>query len=443
MKAPTTWAEGVGGGAAAAMTSSSRRRSSQTGTSSSRERHRTNASGTGGTGRKCPTSSSTYHPDTTTSSSSSGDNPLALSGSAMGVDLSRGVSREEILRRRNKLAALNESMSSERAVMSTSQRSDLGQHELLKDSDGGGGGGKMKRVGSEDALGASVDSNSAGSLPLAMRELSIEIGVGPTSSPQEPGASAGQTYVEYEGKLNDGSGSDRREGVRKQSSSREPSSRTIQSKSTAHSRSTTDSATTAAMKNSERHSPHRRERSPQAQAGVASSEMPRMDGQPYSSSSSSRVTNEAELKNLERRAKAKDVDGEGGHDKYSDEMEGWMMTAAYATATARAADEDNELDEEYRAVLAQSQQQRLEEHRHRRGSGDRDRDRDVSRDKDRDRDWHSRKESRRRSNDQDGYLDRATEQRQHRRSSSDQQRKKKIVGHRRIMPTNRMPKRVG
>ena len=431
MKAPTTWAEGVGGGAAVA-TSSSRRRSSQTGTSSSRERHRTNASGTGGTSRKRPTSS--RYPDTTTSSSSSGDNPLALSGSAMGVDLSRGVSREEILRRRNKLAALNESMSSERAVMSTSQRSYLGQHELLKDSEDGGG--KMKRVGSEDALGASVDSNSAGSLPLAMRELSIEIGVGPTSSPQEPGASAGQTYVEYEGKLNDGSDSDRREGVRKQSSSREPSSRTIQSKSTAHSRSTTDSAT---MKNSERHSPHRRKRSPQAQAGAASSEMPRMDGQPYSSSSSSRVRNEAELKNLERRAKAKDVDGEGGHDKYSDEMEGWMMTAAYATATARAADEDNELDEEYRAVLAQSQQRRLEEHRHRRGSGDRDRDRDVSRDKDRDRDRHSRKESRRRSNDQDGCQDRATEQRQHRRSSSG----KKFVGHRRIMPTNRMPKRVG
>ena len=223
VKKPTTWAEGVGGvtvGAVPSRSARSRGRSSrQTGGTSRHSRHANN---------------------------SSNNNPLMMSGSNIGVDLSTGVSRAEIVRRRNKLAL-------------AAALDDMPSASALADIGGGS-------TSDDDALrmmATSSDSGSAGSLPLAIRELSI---------PGPP-----RRHHSHRKDTDDSSGSSRRGRMHRSRSAGTKVSSTP---------STTGSQSTAIADNLDRIKQHR--------------------------------------SNIRR--------GDSNNStQYSDEMEGWMMSAGKAT----------------------------------------------------------------------------------------------------------------
>ena len=219
VKKPTTWAEGVGGvtvGAVPSRSARSRGRSSrQTGGTSRHSRHANN-------------------------------NPLMMSGSNIGVDLSMGVSRAEMVRRRNKLAlaaALDDMPSASASMM--------------------GGGSDDAHDALRIMMATSSDSGSAGSLPLAIRELSI---------PGPP-----RRHHGHRKDTDDSSGSGRRGRMRRSRSAGTKVSSTP---------STTESQSTAIADNLDRIKQHR--------------------------------------SNIRR--------GDSNNStQYSDEMEGWMMSAGKAT----------------------------------------------------------------------------------------------------------------
>ena len=223
VKKPTTWAEGVSGvtvGAVPSRSARSRGRSSrQTGGTSRHSRHANN---------------------------SSNNNPLMMSGSNIGVDLSTGVSRAEIVRRRNKLAL-------------AAALDDMPSASALADIGGGS-------TSDDDALrmmATSSDSGSAGSLPLAIRELSI---------PGPP-----RRHHSHRKDTDDSSGSSRRGRMHRSRSAGTKVSSTP---------STTGSQSTAIADNLDRIKQHR--------------------------------------SNIRR--------GDSNNStQYSDEMEGWMMSAGKAT----------------------------------------------------------------------------------------------------------------